>query len=433
MSRRSGCGCATLLGFVLSVALGVVLCLGAQYAWGRYQQTGRWELPTWETVFPDGFPPEGFDPISLIPKDLVPQGLLPRAQGTGSGEVTVRDVSQIDEDGFAFAALPDAQKLLYAQMYEGLCARSESFEVTGATKEDVEPTFRAVLADHPELFWLDGSTSYTYYMDGGPITVTPNLNMPATEVDGTRGRIEEAVTEFLQTVPADADDYTKARLAYEYVIRTTDYDASAQNNQSIQSVFLGHSSVCAGYARAYLYLMQRMGIPCAYVEGSMPSTGQVHAWNLVCLDGTYTYVDVTWGDPTFVAAPDAREVTGLSYDYLGLTTAEILRDDHRFDDLDRWPPCDSGAYSYYAREGLLFDGYDPMALSESFWRQVSSGADAIVFKFASEDAYVAARDNLMAGDFLADDIAQVFQDRGESGSTYQYQYSNNLYILKLHL
>lgn len=64
-------------------------------------------------------------------------------------------------------------------------------------------------------------------------------------------------------------------------------------NQSAYSALVQGRSVCAGYARAYQYLMQQLGIPCYYCTGY---AGENHAWNIVRLDGVYYNVDVTWDD-----------------------------------------------------------------------------------------------------------------------------------------
>ena len=48
--------------------------------------------------------------------------------------------------------------------------------------------------------------------------------------------------------------------------------------------------VCAGYAHAFQYCMQKLGIPAAYIVGY---AGEAHAWNLLQLGGEYYCMDVT--------------------------------------------------------------------------------------------------------------------------------------------
>lgn len=340
-------------------------------------------------------------------------------------------VEDIHEDGLAFAALTDDQKILYKQMLDGVNAREESFELHNARQEDVEPAYHAMMIDHPELFWLDGSTHYTYFEGGSTISLTTGLSVPLDEVDEISAQIEAVVEQFLDSIPEGADDYIKAKMAYDFVIATTDYDVNSSHNQNIQSVFLGHESVCAGYARAYQYLLQRAGVFCSLVEGTIPSSAQDHAWNIVRMGNSYTYVDVTWGDPTYVGL-DSGDVD-IVYDYLGLTTEELLRDDHNFADESMWPACEDESCSYYAHEGLLFDTSDETVLSASLWQQHGAGARPVVFKFTNEASYLEARARLDTGEFLLDDIRQILTEAGTLESGYQYSFSDALYIIKLFL
>ena len=56
-------------------------------------------------------------------------------------------------------------------------------------------------------------------------------------------------------------------------------------DQSAYSALVQGRSVCAGYARAFQYICQRLGIPAYYCAGS---SGEDHAWNIVKLgDGFY--------------------------------------------------------------------------------------------------------------------------------------------------
>lgn len=60
-------------------------------------------------------------------------------------------------------------------------------------------------------------------------------------------------------------------------------------------MLVNHIGVCNGYALAYKYLLNEVGINCYMVT----SESMNHAWNLVELDGSYYHVDVTWDDPAW--------------------------------------------------------------------------------------------------------------------------------------
>ena len=83
---------------------------------------------------------------------------------------------------------------------------------------------------------------------------------------------------------------------------------------------------------------------------------------------TYAYVDCTWGDPTY-RNDEGMQTNGIIYDYLGVTTDELLRDQHVFSTDETWPSCESNELDYYYRYGRLLDSYDEEVLSSQFWEQ----------------------------------------------------------------
>ncbi len=76
---------------------------------------------------------------------------------------------------------------------------------------------------------------------------------------------------------------------------------TGEDDQSIAGVFWKKSAVCAGYAGAVQYLLERLDIPCIYVDGSTKGSTEGHAWDIVKIGQEYYYVDATNGDqPDFL-------------------------------------------------------------------------------------------------------------------------------------
>ena len=67
---------------------------------------------------------------------------------------------------------------------------------------------------------------------------------------------------------------------HDRLISRISYSKAATMNQSAYSALVGGKTVCAGYARAFQYLMQKLGIPCYYCTGF---AGENHAWNIIKL------------------------------------------------------------------------------------------------------------------------------------------------------
>ena len=131
--------------------------------------------------------------------------------------------------------------------------------------------------------------------------------------------MEAGFQEVSSLIPADASDYEKVRIVYTYVIDNTQYQAS-DDDQSIAGVFWKKEAVCAGYAGAVQYLLERIGVSvhlCRWKHAGEVQKGS--AWNIVKLDGEYYYVDATNGDqPDFLNgnAAQLEEHKTIIYDYL---------------------------------------------------------------------------------------------------------------------
>ena len=56
---------------------------------------------------------------------------------------------------------------------------------------------------------------------------------------------------------------------------------------------LNGKAVCAGYSNFIQHAMQMYGIQCQYVTGT--AGGGAHAWNKILVNGSWYWLDVTWG------------------------------------------------------------------------------------------------------------------------------------------
>lgn len=119
-----------------------------------------------------------------------------------------------------------------------------------------------------------------------------------------KAQLEAAANECIYSIPSDASDYEKIKYVYEYIIDLTDYDANGIDTQNIQSVLLYQKSVCAGYSKAFQYILNRMGLFCTYITGTIRDGGD-HGWNMVRIGENYYYVRCDLGR-SGVCQPDGR-------------------------------------------------------------------------------------------------------------------------------
>lgn len=193
-----------------------------------------------------------------------------------------------------YAMLEENMKLLYKQIYANASALTTSFTpVVTVDVNSLRTVFEAVCNDHPELFWLDTGYSCKYLKNGTCVEIILKYNDTANRLDAAKEKFNSCAESILAGARALGSSYDQEMYVHNALMRLTEYDEGAELNQSAYSALVNGRSVCAGYARAFQYLMQQLGIPCYYCTGY---AGEDHAWNIVKLGVGYRNVDVTWDD-----------------------------------------------------------------------------------------------------------------------------------------
>ncbi len=325
---------------------------------------------------------------------------LPRRQSelymqeqAGAEKERIEQAEQVirePEDGYVYGLLSGEEQTLYLEIRDALTGYEEEVQLSSCDKDEISHAFQCVLNDHPEIFYVDGYT-YTEYTLGDilrKITFTGTYCYDRDETLDRQEQIDNYVNQCLAGMPEGADEYTRVKYIYEYLIHHTEYDAQAADSQNICSVFIEGRSVCQGYAKATQYLLDKAGIFSTIVLGRVIG-GEGHAWNLVRIDGKYYYVDTTWGDASYQAVGGSypgEKIPTINYDYLCVPDSQMNLT-HETDNVVSLPVCDSMEANYYVREGLYFTEWDPAQIESVFRREYEKGSDYVTLKCASYDVY----------------------------------------------
>lgn len=242
-------------------------------------------------------------------------------------------------DGLAFdaayypyyAMLNDKEKRIYRQIYANAEEGHSTFTpVESVSPEQLKNVFYAVYNDHPELFWLDTAYTCKYTENDRCVEIDLQFNRTAQNLDSAKANFDKNVERIIAGAKNLPNDYEKEKFVHDILIEQISYNVSAEMNQSAYSAMVNGESVCAGYARAFQYLLQQLEIPCYYCTGY---ADERHAWNIVALDDGYYNVDVTWDD--------AAEG---SYDFFNKTDADY-KDSHARQDMSvNLPSCNGQTY-----------------------------------------------------------------------------------------
>ena len=317
------------------------------------------------------------------------------------------EVSQTDgnHQEYYFSLLDDEEKRGYREMLEGIRARKEEFYLTISADETVDRVYHALLKDHPELFWVHNRNKIykTTFGESDYCLFTPGYTYTDEEVSEIEAAMEAGCREVEGMIPDDADDYEKVKTVYTYLIDNAEYAAS-EHDQSIAGIFWKKEAVCAGYAGATQYLLENLGVPCIYVEGSTQGSTEGHAWNIVQLDGEYYYVDATNGDQHEFLEGDAVQIEEhktILYDYL-CPFPEEYEKTYKPSDEFAIPDCTATDKNFYVLNNGCFDTYDAQKLYEYCQMRLNNGAAVVRFKFSNEEAFQAAYDEWITGEKIQD-------------------------------
>jgi len=322
---------------------------------------------------------------------------------------------------YAYQNLSEAETLWYHNIADCLGKMREEVRldkqglVCGLDENDIDKIFQCVLKDHPELFYVEGYTYRKY---------TRNDKIVAIQFSGTYGmspeqaiarnkEIEAQIKELLVGGAGLENDYDKVKYAYETIIYQTEYALEAPDNQNIYSVFVNRKSVCQGYAKAVQYLLERMGVKCTLVFGTVEN-GEGHVWNLVQVNDSFYYLDATWGDPSYQSAQDEtgeEYFPNISYDYLCITTAQLLRT-HVLQEYVPMPECTEDVDNYYVREGTLFTNYDREQMKEVFQRYMESGKRDVTIKCVDEAVFSEIMNAMVEEQEIFDYLSEEYDSVG---------------------
>lgn len=349
-------------------------------------------------------------------------------------ELRQMEVAQSEEghQEYYFKQLTEEEQRVYRELLKGIRVREKEFYLTISDDDSIDRSYHAVLKDHPEIFWVHNREKIykTTYSDSDYCVFTPGYTYTDSEIDEIQTAMEQSFQEVRALIPEDAGDYEKVRIVYTYVIDHTQYQ-TGEDDQSIAGVFWKKSAVCAGYAGAVQYLLERLDIPCIYVDGSTKGSTEGHAWDIVKIGQEYYYVDATNGDqPDFLNGDAAQleEHKTIIYDYLCPFPEEYERTYTPSEELTV-PACTAKDLDFYVLNQGYFEDYSWQDIYDYCKMRMDNGAAVVRFKFGSQESFSEACQELL-DDGVVQNVAQYYMKLHGLGQVeYHYGVMDNFYTI----
>ena len=366
--------------------------------------------------------------------DLFRETVQNRLSSQEEEETITRPEKEIPQEQaayyYGYNSLDEEAQKVYRQLAAGIENFQEEIPVDSTSQEQLEKVMRVLIADHPEYFWTDGTSSYTYQeLPGGRawnMEVRPEYQVGSQEAQTLKAQIEAKADQWIQGAP-EGDAYEKIKYVYETLIDQVEYQENSPQNQNIRSVFLEGKTVCMGYSKAAQYLLNPMGIFCTLVTGTV--TGEKpssHAWNLVRIGEQYYYMDVTWGNPGYLNP--VEDDAYISYSYL-CCNEETLAPTHVPDDTIPLPACQDDSYNYYKNKGRWYDSFDWNQIYQVIQEDLVQGAEMTELRFAGQESYDLAAEALVGGSLIQEAVQNSTALMPGQSFSWQTYYGGSDYLI----
>lgn len=262
-------------------------------------------------------------------KRYLMQGLLVSAL---LAAIAVPAMLQWNTPVYASAAAPAGSVQQMAEKLAiGMNTRQKNIAIeykgnTDNLDQKVAAAVKQAMAVDPYVNYIMEGYRYSYRKTGRSADIAVQMKYRETLEQSlyVEARVQEILKGILKP-GMSAHDIVKA--VHDWVVLNVEYDTGMKKFTAYEALQDG-AAVCQGYALLTYKLLKEAGIYNKIVEGKAQIPGQkaeLHAWNLVYLNGNWYHLDATWNDPV----PDRPGV--VSYAYYMRTDAQ-MRADHSWAD-----------------------------------------------------------------------------------------------------
>ena len=248
--------------------------------------------------------------------------------------------------------LSDAQKQVAQTLVDGMKAGQSEIELNHSIQlDEISELYQRLKLADPELFFLADQQNYEY----SPLTQEVKVFHPNyIEYDDglTIPQRIEQLRQLRNSIIQDwhgRGEYECSVLINDYLVDTITYQPQAAHEHNLYGALVERQAVCDGYALAYKYLADGLGMDCMVITGSAYEdkagyqqgmsqlqslnaqqimqwdSGYRHAWNAIQIDGHWYYTDVTYNDPVSLDHDEQADFSGLKEAFTNLTWQEMMQ------------------------------------------------------------------------------------------------------------
>lgn len=258
------------------------------------------------------------------------------------------------KDKYYYQQLNAQDKKLYALLFDTIRGYQKHVSIPDDTytHEKLDYVFELMRFENPQFFYIEDEYTYYYNEKNGTTYINgfdPVYRWSKTEGEKMQKQVESAAKKITNKLD-QTDLFASLVTIHDELVNCTQYNNSGDKRTMCAFGPLVYGeAICCGYAQAFCYMAQSIGIQCVDVNGKTTGNPNVyHEWNRLKLDGEWYNMDVTFDDP---------EGSNDLYHSYFCVTDEVLSLDHT---IESWFPFSSKTkavsteYNYFAAQGMEY-------------------------------------------------------------------------------
>lgn len=272
---------------------------------------------------------------------------------------------------YYYERLTAEQKAMYKKILLGLKAFSHTIKLSLRPINEISRIFDSVLLDNPTVFYVS-TFHYSTDLYKQFITIKPDYKYAKSFVYQSMESIDKYLQVFDQI--KHKSDIEKEIYVHDFCVNNFQYDNSFNDySHSVLGLIYNKTAVCEGISKFVKLVLDYLSMKSLVVVGKAknpalaPGGSEMHAWNIVELQGNYYHLDVTF-DLTLTDRMNR-------YDYFNLSDDDIKKEHIIMTDV---PQCITTGNDYFSLNSLI--AYNSKDLEKLVCNNLMQGKRSILVK-----------------------------------------------------
>lgn len=344
--------------------------------------------------------------------------------------------------GYYKSLLTDEKETeLYEELLRAVITHDTEYDVKHFDTDTVNKVSLYLTLDNPFIVLSDNLIEYsvTHDYDSRIIDWLTEFDVPfSMEYENMTDEILESIhkaEEIIASMPVFEDEYHTAKYLHDYLATSVYYSSDEETTPyhcTPYAALIQGSGKCESYSRAYALLCNMAGLECFMVmyDQDQSEDGVGHMWNMVKVNGSYYYVDVTHDSFTQDIGYPRNYI---AYDYFlvdksSLSTPDLLSESIR----DIVPEVTDDKDTFFVKNSLIFEKYDRNTVGSAAGKflkaQKEEGYCGVSIKFTDKKDYDKA---LKKAEFQKL-LYVISQNDGYGAKSYNYGTNDKQLIIRIH-